>query len=120
MNILTLVRQVPDAEARVKINAQQVDLDGATLVIDGMDEYGVEEALRLRESGAPVEQIIALAIGPKRNEDALRTALAMGVDRAIHVETDEKFDAVTLSRVVAQVAQAENATLILEIGRAHV
>ncbi len=117
MNILTLVRQVPDAEARVKINAQQVDLDGATLVIDGMDEYGVEEALRLRESGAAVEQIIALAIGPKRNEDALRTALAMGVDRAIHVETDEKFDAVTLSRVVAQVAQAENATLILAGGQ---
>ncbi|GAA0518994.1 electron transfer flavoprotein subunit beta/FixA family protein [Deinococcus depolymerans] len=117
MNILTLVRQVPDAEARVKISGQSVDLDGATLVIDGMDEYGVEEALRLRESGAPVEQIIALAIGPKKVEDALRTSLAMGVDRAIHIETDEKFDAVTLSRAVAQVAQAENVTLILVGGQ---
>ncbi|MFN4252383.1 electron transfer flavoprotein subunit beta/FixA family protein [Deinococcus sp.] len=117
MNILTLVRQVPDAEARVKISGQSVDLEGATLVIDGMDEYGVEEALRLRESGAPVEQIIALAVGPKKVEDALRTSLAMGVDRAIHIETDEKFDAVTLSRVVAQVAQAENVTLILVGGQ---
>ncbi|MBZ9751438.1 electron transfer flavoprotein subunit beta/FixA family protein [Deinococcus sp. HMF7604] len=117
MNILTLIRQVPDAEARVKINSQAVDLDGTTLVMDGMDEYGVEEALRLREGGAPIEQIIALAIGPKRNEDALRTALAMGVDRAIHVETDEKFDAVTLSKVVAQVAQAENVQLILVGGQ---
>ncbi|RJF69661.1 MULTISPECIES: electron transfer flavoprotein subunit beta/FixA family protein [Deinococcus] len=117
MNILTLVRQVPDAEARVKVSANAVDLEGTTVVIDGMDEYGVEEALRLREGGAPVEQIIALAVGPQRNEDALRTALAMGVDRAIHVETIEKLDAVALSKIVAQVAQAENASLILVGGQ---
>lgn len=117
MNILTLVRQVPDAEARVKINAQAVDLEGTTLVIDGMDEYGVEEALRLRESGVAVEQITALAVGPKRVEDALRTALAMGVDRAIHVETSERLDPVALSRIVAQIAQAENVGLILVGGQ---
>lgn len=117
MNILTLVRQVPDAEARVKVAGSGVDLEGATLVVDGMDEYGVEEALRLREGGAPVESIIALAVGPQRNEDALRTALAMGVDRAIHVETDEKIDAVSLSKVVAQIAQAENIGLILVGGQ---
>lgn len=117
MNILTLVRQVPDAEARVKVSGQAVDLEGTTVVIDGMDEYGVEEALRLREGGAPVEQIIALAVGPQRNEDALRTALAMGVDRAIHVETTEKLDAIAISKIVAQVAQAENATLILVGGQ---
>ena len=117
MNILTLVRQVSDAEARVKVAGSGVDLEGATLVVDGMDEYGVEEALRLREGGAPVDTIIALAVGPQRNEDALRTALAMGVDRAIHVETDEKIDAVSLSKIVAQVAQAENAGLILVGGQ---
>ena len=117
MKILTLVRQVPDAEARIKIQGQNVDLDGTTVVIDGMDEYGVEEALRLREAGAGVEEIIALAVGPKRNEDALRTALAMGVDRAIHVETDEKYDAVALSAIVAQVAQQEGAGLILVGGQ---
>ncbi|MFC4425630.1 electron transfer flavoprotein subunit beta/FixA family protein [Deinococcus navajonensis] len=117
MKILTLVRQVPDAEARVKISGQAVDLDGATLVIDGMDEYGVEEALRLREGGAAVEEIVALAIGPKRVEDALRTSLAMGVDRAIHVETDERLDAIALSRVVAQIAQNEGAGMILVGGQ---
>lgn len=113
MKILTLVRQVPDAEARVKVSGDRVDLDGTTLVIDGMDEYGVEEALRLREGGANVEDIVALAVGPKKVEDALRTALAMGVDRAIHIETDERFDAVSLSKIVAQVAQSEGADLIL-------
>ena len=117
MKILTLVRQVPDAEARVRASGNAVDLEGATLVVDGMDEYGVEEALRLREGGAPVEEIVVLAVGPQRNEDALRTALAMGVDRAIHVETDQKLDAVSLSKVVAQVAQAEGAGLILVGGQ---
>ncbi|BDP41102.1 electron transfer flavoprotein subunit beta [Deinococcus aetherius] len=117
MKILTLVRQVPDAEARVKISAGSVDLEGATLVIDGMDEYGVEEALRLREGGANIEEIVALAVGPKRVEDALRTALAMGVDRAIHVETSELLDPIALSRIVAQVAQSEGAGLILVGGQ---
>lgn len=113
MKILTLVRQVPDAEARVKVSGDRVDLDGTTLVIDGMDEYGVEEALRLREGDGNVEEVVALAIGPKKVEDALRTALAMGVDRAIHIETDERFDAVSLSKIVAQVAQSEGTDLIL-------
>ncbi|MFC4452186.1 electron transfer flavoprotein subunit beta/FixA family protein [Deinococcus sonorensis] len=117
MKILTLIRQVPDAEARVKTSGNAVDLEGATLVMDGMDEYGVEQALRVRESGASVEEIIVLAVGPKRNEDALRTALAMGADRAIHVETDERLDPIALSRVVAQVAQAEGATLLLVGGQ---
>ncbi len=89
MKVLTLVRQVPDAEARVKVSGAAVDLEGTTLVMDGMDEYGVEEALRLREAGSATE-VIALAVGPKRSEDALRTALAMGADRAIHVETDTR------------------------------
>ncbi len=117
MKILTLIRQVPDAEARVRLSGNAVDLEGTTVVMDGMDEYGVEEALRLREGGAAVEEIIALAIGPKRNEDALRTALAMGVDRAVHVETDERLDAVALSKVVAQIAQTEGAELILVGGQ---
>ena len=116
MKVLTLVRQVPDAEARVKVSGAAVDLEGATLVIDGMDEYGVEEGLRLREAGS-VTEVIALAVGPKRSEDALRTALAMGADRAIHVETDTRLDAVALSKVVAQVAQAEGAQLILVGGQ---
>lgn len=117
MNILTFVRQTPDAESRVKVADQQIDLGGATLVIDGMDEYGVEHALQLREAGADVEQIIALAVGPAQNEDALRTALAIGADRAIHVETDEALDPISLSKIVADVAQTEQVDLILAGGQ---
>src|SRR6202522_3314968 len=116
MRILTFIRQVLDAEESVHVSNRTVALENSKLVMDTMDEYGVEEALRLRESGIDAE-IIALSVGPSRAQDALRTALAMGVDRAIHVETDVKLDAIALSKVVAQVAQQEQAGLILSGGQ---
>jgi electron transfer flavoprotein beta subunit len=116
MRILTFLRQVLDAEESVHVSDNAVALEKSKLVMDTMDEYGVEEALRLRESGVEAE-IVALAVGPMRSQDALRTALAMGVDRAIHVETDVKLDAIALSKVVAQIAQQEQATLIFSGGQ---
>jgi electron transfer flavoprotein beta subunit len=116
MRILTYVRQVLDAEESVRVSENTVALENSKLVMDTMDEYGVEEALRLRESGVEAE-IIALAVGPARAQDVLRTALAMGADRAIHVETDVKLDAIALSKVVAQVAQQEQASLIFSGGQ---
>ncbi|HWE85087.1 MAG TPA: electron transfer flavoprotein subunit beta/FixA family protein [Terracidiphilus sp.] len=111
MRILTLVRQAPDAEESIRIKGGTVDVESMKLVLDTMDEYGVEEALRLREAGADAE-VIAVAVGPSRTEDALRTALAMGADRAVLVETDATLDAIALSAVIAQVAKAEEAELI--------
>src|SRR5437588_1025330 len=122
MRILTYLRQVLDAEESVHIANGAVALENSKLVMDTMDEYGVEEALRLRESsaaagGAAEAEIIAVAIGPARVQDALRTALAMGVDRAIHVETDVRLDAIALSKVLAQIATQEEATLIFSGGQ---
>lgn len=111
MRILTVVRQVLDAEESVKLKDGKVDLAGSKLVIDTMDEYGVEEALRLRESGTDVE-VVALAVGPARLEEALRSALAMGADRAILVESEQPLDVIATSSVVAQVARKEEVQLI--------
>ena len=111
MRILTVIRQVLDAEETVRVRAGEVDLSGSKLVVDTMDEYGVEQALRIREAGTDVE-VIAMAVGPERNQDGLRTALAMGADRAIHVMTELSFDPIALSKVVAQIAQRENIDLI--------
>ncbi|MHB8301566.1 MAG: electron transfer flavoprotein subunit beta/FixA family protein [Acidobacteriaceae bacterium] len=111
MRILTLVRQVLDAEESVRVRAGEIDLAGSKLVVDTMDEYGVEQALRIRDSGAEAE-VVALAVGLERVQDALRTVLAMGADRAIHVITEQALDAVSLSKVVAQIAQQENVSLI--------
>jgi electron transfer flavoprotein beta subunit len=116
MRILTYIRQVLDAEESVHIANNTVALENSKLVMDTMDEYGVEEALRLRESGIEAE-IIAVAVGPARVQDALRTALAMGADRAIHVETDVRLDAIALSKVLAQLATQEEATLIFSGGQ---
>ena len=116
MRILTYLRQVLDAEESVSIANNAVALESSKLVMDTMDEYGVEEALRLRESGVDAE-IVAVAVGPARMQDALRTALAMGVDRAIHVETDIRLDAIALSKVIAQIATQEDASLLFAGGQ---
>ena len=111
MRIVTVIRQVLDAEENVKVRDGRVDLAASKLVIDTMDEYGLEQALRMRDAGGEVE-VIALAIGPARLEEALRTALAMGADRAILVETPEPLDVLATSKVVAGVAVEEAADLI--------
>ncbi len=116
MKVLTVVRQVPDAEARVRADGGRVDLSGVTFVMDGMDEYGVEEAIRLREAGHELE-IVAVAVGPDRFQDALRTALALGADRAIHVVTDDPLDPVSLAGVLAEVVTQEGADLVLTGGK---
>jgi electron transfer flavoprotein beta subunit len=111
MRILAPIRQVLDAEETVRIRNGDVDLSASKLVVDTMDEYGVEQALRIRESGVDAE-VIALAVGPERNQEALRTVLAMGADRAIHVMTDLVLDPIALSQVAAQVAQLEKVDLV--------
>ena len=69
MRILAVIRQVLDAEETVRVRNGEVDLSASKLVVDTMDEYGVEQALRIRESGADAE-VIALAVGPDRSQEA--------------------------------------------------
>jgi electron transfer flavoprotein beta subunit len=116
LKIITIIKQVPDAEARLRPAEEGIELDGVTFVIDGMDEYGVEEALRLRERGLEVE-IVAVALGPQRYEEAIRTALALGADRAVHVETDRVLDPITQANVLANVVDQEGAELIFVGGK---
>lgn len=116
MKIASIVRQVPDAEARVRASGGKVDLDGVQFILDGMDEYGVEEALRLREGGADAE-VIVYAVGPGRTEEAVRTALAMGGDRAVFVETDEALDVIAEARVLAGLLKEDGVDLALVGGK---
>lgn len=116
MKIISIIKQVPDAEARIRPTATGIDLESATFVIDGMDEYGVEQALRIRESGQSAE-IVVLALGIKRFEEAIRTALAMGADRAIHIETDEVLDPIAQAQVLANIIAQENADLVFVGGK---
>jgi electron transfer flavoprotein beta subunit len=116
MKIITILKQVPDAEARIRATPGGVDFDGVTFVIDGMDEYGVEQALRIREGGQDAE-VVAVALGPARFEEAIRTALAMGADRAVHLETDAHLDAVAQADILADVVRSEGADLVFVGGK---
>ena len=112
MKILTLIAQVPGQEERFSVRDGKVDLSENKLVMDTMDEYGLEEALRLRDAGVAAE-IVAVGVGPVRLEDALRAALAMGADRAVHVLCDVVPDPIAMSKAIAAVAKTEQADLIL-------
>lgn len=92
MRILTVVKQVPDSNATIKVaGSGGIDYAGLKLVPDPFDEFGVELAIQLREKRGDVKEIVAITIGPERAAEALRVALAMGADSGIHL-LDSKFD----------------------------
>ncbi len=115
MKFLAVIRQVPDGESRLKIEGGRVDLSGATLILDQMDEWAVEEVIRLQEKHGGESVVVAL--GPERAEEALRTALAMGIDRAIHLVADGYLDPITQAEALAEVIRAEAPTLIFTGGQ---
>jgi electron transfer flavoprotein beta subunit len=87
VNIVVLCKQVPDTETKIKLlgDSSGIDVEGIKWVLNVYDEFAVEEALKIKEAGKAAK-VTVLSIGPKRAEEALRTALAMGADDAIHVE----------------------------------
>jgi electron transfer flavoprotein beta subunit len=92
-----------------------VDLSGATLILDQMDEYAVEEALRLKEKHGG--EAIVVGFGPERAEEAIRTALAMGMDRGVHVVFEGFADPVAVAEALVPVLQEEAPTLVLTGGQ---
>ncbi|HEV2088654.1 MAG TPA: electron transfer flavoprotein subunit beta/FixA family protein [Cryptosporangiaceae bacterium] len=104
MNIVVLVKQVPDSgsERTLRPEDSTVDRDTANLVINEMDEYALEEALKLREAHGG--EVTVLTMGPEKATEAIRKALSMGPDKAVHV-TDPALRgscAVTTSKVIAK------------------
>jgi electron transfer flavoprotein beta subunit len=115
MKFVAVIRQVPDGESRLRIQEGRVDLSGATLILDQMDEYAVEEALRLKEKHGG--EAIVVGFGPERTEEAIRTALAMGMDRGVHVVFEGFADPVAVAEALVPVLQEEAPTLVLTGGQ---
>lgn len=92
MRILAIVKQVPDSNATIKVlsDGSGIDQAGLKLVADPFDEFGVELAIQLRERRGDVKEIVAMTLGPDKAAEALRVALAMGADAAVHL-CDAKF-----------------------------
>ncbi|GAB0154316.1 electron transfer flavoprotein subunit beta/FixA family protein [Marinobacterium sp. BA1] len=114
MKILVSVKRVIDYNVKVRIKADNsnVDLANTKMAMNPFCEIAVEEAIRLKEAGIATE-VVAVSIGPKAVQEQLRTALALGVDRAVQVETDDMPEPLNIAKLLAKVVEAEQPGLVL-------
>ena len=114
MKLLVAVKRVIDfnVKPRVKMDGSGVDLANVKMSMNPFDEIAVEEAIRLKEKGAATE-IVAVSIGPAKAQETLRTALAMGADRAILVQTEEEVEPLAVAKILKGIAGEENPDLII-------
>lgn len=114
MKALVAVKRVVDynVKVRVKADGSDVDIGNVKMSMNPFDEIAVEEAVRLKEAGK-VSEIVAVSLGEKKCEETLRTALAMGANRAVHVETDAKLEPLAVAKLLKAVADKENPQILL-------
>ena len=114
MKALVAVKRVVDynVKVRVKADGSDVDIGNVKMSMNPFDEIAVEEAVRLKEAGK-VSEIVAVSLGGKKCEDTLRTALAMGADRAIHVETEAALEPLAVAKLLKAVADKEQPQILL-------
>jgi electron transfer flavoprotein beta subunit len=114
MKILVPVKRVIDynVKPRVKADGTGVDLANVKMSMNPFDEIAVEEAIRLKEKGAATE-IVAVSVGPAKAQETLRTALAMGADRAILVETEEEVEPLAVAKILKAIADEEQPGLVI-------
>ena len=116
MKALVLVKYVPDSNSVFRINSEGTWIDESSLsfAVNDYDRYALEELLALKDAGT-VEEVVALTVGPAEASSALRTCLATGADRAIHIKDDalRGCDPLSLARVIHSAIQDEGFSLIL-------
>ncbi|MBS0505444.1 MAG: electron transfer flavoprotein subunit beta/FixA family protein [Proteobacteria bacterium] len=114
MKILVPVKRVIDynVKPRVKPDGTGVDLSNVKMSMNPFDEIAVEEAIRLKEKGAATE-VVAVSVGPAKAQETLRTALAMGADRAILVQTDDEVEPLGVAKLLAKIAEEEGPGLVI-------
>lgn len=114
MKVLVCVKRVVDHNVRVRLkpDGSGVVTEGVKMAINPFDEIAVEEALRMREAGK-VDEIVAVSIGQQASQEQLRTALAMGADRAILVKVDEGIQPLTSARILKALVDLEKPDLVL-------
>jgi electron transfer flavoprotein beta subunit len=112
--IMVCIKRVVDYNVRIRVkpDGSGVMLDGVKMSVNPFDEIALEEALRIRERGSNIE-VIAVSIGVADAQQQLRTALAMGADRAILVQTDSPVEPLTAAQTFLAIAKKETPDLIL-------
>jgi electron transfer flavoprotein beta subunit len=114
MKVLVAVKRVVDynVKIRVKSDGSGVELANVKMSMNPFDEIGVEEAIRLKEKGLATE-IVVVSIGPQQAQETLRTALAMGADRAILVKHDEIIEPLSVAKILKAVVDAEKPEIVI-------
>jgi electron transfer flavoprotein beta subunit len=114
MKVLVAVKRVIDynVKPRIKMDGSGVDLANVKMSMNPFDEIAVEEALRLREKGVATE-VVAVSIGPAKSQETLRTALAMGADRAIHVICEDEVEPLAVAKLLKAIAEEEQPGLFI-------
>jgi electron transfer flavoprotein beta subunit len=114
MKILVAVKRVVDYNVKIRVKSDNsgVDLANVKMSMNPFDEIAVEEAVRLKESGVATE-IVVVSAGPTQCQETLRTALAIGADRAILVETDAELQPLAVAKILKALAEKEQAQIVI-------
>lgn len=114
MKLLVAVKRVVDyaVKIRVKADGSGIELANVKMSMNPFDEIAVEEAVRLKEKGTATE-VIAVTIGPAKAQETLRTALAIGADRAIHIEADGEVEPLAVAKLLKAVVDAETPDMVV-------
>ena len=114
MKLLVAVKRVIDynVKPRVKMDGTGVDLANVKMSMNPFDEIAVEEAIRLKEKAGATE-IVVVSVGPQKAQETIRTALAMGADRGILVQTDNEVEPLAVAKILAKIVAEEQPQLIL-------
>ncbi|OJH43521.1 electron transfer flavoprotein subunit beta/FixA family protein [Paracoccus sp. SM22M-07] len=114
MKILVPVKRVVDhnVKIRVKTDGSGVDLANAKMSMNPFDEIAVEQAMRMKEAGEATE-VVVVSVGPAQAQEVLRTALAMGADRAILILADGRVEPLSVAKILQRVAQSEGAGMVI-------
>jgi len=114
MKIIVAVKRVVDYNVKIRVKPDQtgVETTNVKMSMNPFDEIAIEEGVRLRENGA-AKELIAVSIGPKQSQETIRTALAMGADKGIHVATDDDTEPLAVAKILKAICEKENPDLVV-------
>ena len=114
MKVLVPVKRVIDYNVKVRVKADNsgVELANVKMAMNPFDEIAVEQALRLKEAGG-AEEVVVVSIGPAQNQETIRTALAMGADRGIHIEASHDIEPLAVAKLLKAIVERETPGLVL-------
>ena len=114
MKVLVPVKRVIDYNVKVRVKADNsgVELANVKMAMNPFDEIAVEQALRLKEAGG-ADEVVVVSIGPAQNQETIRTALAMGADRGIHIEASHDIEPLAVAKLLKAVVERETPGLVL-------